>query len=349
MKDGKRFLITGGAGFIGSNFIRFLRQNYPNDFILNVDALTYAGNLENLVGIDSSNGPSGTSRYVFLKGDIADPGFVRSVIGNNEIDYVVHFAAESHVDRSYFHAADFIRTNIEGTRLLIDALRELQPRAHFIHVSTDEIYGSTLYGSADEHAPIQPSNLYAASKAAADLLVQAYMKTCDVSAVIVRGSNNFGPFQYPEKLIPLAITNLIEARIVPMHGSGEHIRSWLHVSDFCDAIDRVVRNAESKSIYNVSGEQLRNIDVLQAIAEEFGLSTQTWIQKVSDRPGADIRYAPDSSKIRQELGWLPKHSFSSSLPGVIEWYRQNESWWKAVKSKPEYEQHYEKQSKGIWY
>lgn len=349
MQTGKRFLVTGGAGFIGSNFIRFLYERYPHDSIVNVDALTYAGNLENLIGINSVNELSQESRYDFLRGDITNPDFVRSVISGNDIDYLVHFAAETHVDRSYLHVADFIKTNIEGTRLLIDALRELQPNARFIHISTDEIYGSVADGFADEDAPIRPSNLYAASKASADLLVQAYMKSCDVPGIIVRGSNNFGPFQYPEKLIPLAITNLIEGKKIPVHGSGEHIRSWLHVSDFCAAIDRIARDAKLYSAYNVSGEQYRNIDVLGAIASEFGISPAECIDKVPDRPGADMRYAPDSTKIRTELGWRREYDFISSLPETIDWYRVNSAWWKDIKATQEYKEHYEKQSTGVWY
>ncbi len=345
----KRFLVTGGAGFIGSNFIQFLYEKYPHDSIVNVDTLTYAGNLENLADISSADELSQESRYSFLRGDITNPDFVRSVISNNKIDYLIHFAAETHVDRSYLHSADFIRTNIEGTRLLIDALKEIQPDVRFVYISTDEVYGSISIGSANEEASMRPSNLYAASKASADLLVQAYMKSCNAPCIIIRGSNNFGPFQYPEKLIPLAITNLIEGKRIPMHGSGEHIRSWLHVSDFCAAIDRIARNAELYSIYNVSGEQYRNIDVLHAITKEFGLSSNEYINEVSDRPGADLRYAPDCRKVHRELDWQPEKTFASSLSMLIDWYRTNEVWWRKIKATKEYGEHYEKQSKGIWY
>lgn len=349
MLQPRRFLITGGAGFIGSNFIRYIFEKYPEDSILNIDVLTYAGNPENLADVVSTDHHSGSQRYVFLQGDITDPDFVRSVISKNPVDYLVHFAAETHVDRSYLHVADFTKTNIEGTRLLVDALRELQPDARFIHISTDEIYGSIPEGSASEDAAARPSNLYAASKAAADLLVQAYMRSYDVPGLIVRGSNNFGPFQYPEKLIPLAITNLIEGKKIPLHGSGEHIRSWLHVRDFCAAINLIVREANPYSIYNVSGEQFRNADVLRKIVQYFKLSPEEYIEQVPDRPGADMRYAPDSTKLRTELGWIPEYKIESALPELIEWYRTNSSWWKPIKQTKEYAEHYQKQSMGIWY
>jgi len=349
MSKQKRFLITGGAGFIGSNFIRHIYENYPQDSILNVDSLTYAGNLENLADVVSKDQLSDNPHYSFLRGSVTDPDFVRAVISENPVDYLIHFAAETHVDRSYLHVADFTKTNIEGTRLVIDALRELQPNARFVHISTDEIYGSVLDGFANEYAPLRPSNLYSASKASADLLVQAYMKSCDVPGIIIRGSNNYGPFQYPEKLIPLAITNLIEGKKIPLHGSGEHIRSWLHVYDFCTAIDRITRDAAPYSIYNVSGEQSRNIDVLNSIIEYFGLSPNNFIDKVPDRPGADMRYAPDSTLLRSELNWKPKETLASSLPQIVEWYRSHREWSNKIKATQEYQDHYDKQSKGVWY
>ncbi len=348
---GKRFLVTGGCGFIGSNFIRHVYQTYPNDTILNVDALTYAGNEENLKDVESldSAGDPTQRRYTFVKGDVCDIERVRSLIASQPFDYVIHFAAETHVDRSYFDVTNFLHTNVQGTHTLIEVLRREQPQARFIHISTDEVYGSITEGRSNETAPMQPTNPYAASKAAADLLVQAYVKTHGLQASIVRGSNNYGFFQYPEKLVPLAITNLLDGIAIPLHGEGTHVRSWLHVLDFCNAIDLVARKAESGSIYNVSGEECTNLDLLSLIATSVGAPEKLKVQHVSDRPGSDMRYAPDSTRIQQELGWQRQRELTISIPEKVDWYRQNRDWWLKIKIKKEYFDHYEKQSKGQWY
>lgn len=349
--EGKRFLVTGGSGFIGSNFIRMLYQQYPNDTIVNFDTLTYAGNPDNLADIEAAEAPLPPEdrRYTFIKGNICDKETVRALFSSYTFDYIVHFAAETHVDRSYFDVSDFLRTNIEGTHILIEAMRKMQPQARFVHISTDEIYGSTSEGYTTEESHIQPTNPYASSKAAADLLVQAFIKTHQVPAVIVRGSNNYGLFQYPEKLMPLAITNLLDGAQIPLHGSGEHARAWLHVLDFCSAIDTVLRRAELGSIYNVSGEERTNLELLRAITAVMNLPLEAHLERVADRPGADLRYAPNSDKLRTELGWLPAHTLEESLPEIIEWYGTNRAWWEKIRSKKEYYNHYEKQSKGLWY
>lgn len=252
----KNILICGGSGFIGSNFIRRIYNKYSEYKIFNLDLLTYAGNPENLLDIEQKEIAIDLAkrRYNFIRGDICDNALLNDIFDKNNFDTVINFAAESHVDRSFVNFFDFIRTNVEGVRSLVEAAKKYQI-ARFIQISTDEIYGSVLEGSSDEKAPLQPSNPYAASKASADLLIQSYIKTYRAPALIIRGSNNYGPFQYPEKLIPLAISNIIEGKKVPIHGSGEHKRSWIHVDDFCDAIDIIVHQADDHSIFNVSGEE----------------------------------------------------------------------------------------------
>ncbi len=345
----KNILICGGSGFIGSNFIHYFYDKYPAYKIFNLDLLTYAGNPENLIDIEQEEvKQSPTSqRYHFFRGDICDGALLDNIFDKYKFDIVVNFAAESHVDRSFINVFDFIRTNIEGVRSLIEAARKHNV-ARFIQISTDEIYGSVSNGFSTEDAPLRPSNPYAASKAAADLLVQSYIKTHRVPALIIRGSNNYGPFQYPEKLIPLAISNIIENKKVPVHGSGEHRRSWLHVNDFCSAIDLVVHKASDYSIYNASGEEKTNLEILEIIAQHLK-GSEGYKEHTRDRPGADLRYAPDSSKLKSELGWLRKHNVENSIGGVVKWYQNNQNWWRKIKSKKDYLNHYERQVKAEYY
>lgn len=344
----KKILVTGGCGFIGSNFVRHMYMKYPSYEIVNYDLLSYAGNLENLSDIEAEEKKAGNrKRYQFIKGDICDIPSLEKIFSANKFDLVVHFAAESHVDRSIFSDTDFVRTNIEGTRSLVEVSRK-HNIGRFIHISTDEIYGSVESGFADEEYPLQPSNPYAASKAGGDLLMQSYMKTFLFPAIIVRGSNNYGPYQYPEKLIPLAITNLLESKAVPIHGDGRHKRSWLHVMDFCRAIDLIAHDAEVFSIYNVSGDEKTNMEVLEAISKKIGMSLDRHMSFIKDRPGADVRYAPIATKLRKELGWRPAFSFDSCIGEVVEWYMHHAPWWKAVRLKSGFRDHYERQSKGEW-
>ncbi len=345
----KNILICGGSGFIGSNFIHYFYDKYPAYKIFNLDLLTYAGNPENLIDIEQEEvKQSPTSqRYHFFRGDICDGALLDNIFDKYKFDIVVNFAAESHVDRSFINVFDFIRTNIEGVRSLIEAARKHNV-ARFIQISTDEIYGSVSNGFSTEDAPLRPSNPYAASKAAADLLVQSYIKTHRVPALIIRGSNNYGPFQYPEKLIPLAISNIIENKKVPVHGSGEHRRSWLHVNDFCSAIDLVVHKASDYSIYNASGEEKTNLEILEIIAQHLK-GSEDYKKHTKDRPGADLRYAPDSSKLKSELGWLRKHNVENSIVEVVKWYQNNQNWWRKIKSKKDYLNHYERQVKAEYY
>lgn len=346
----KNVLICGGSGFIGSNFVRYFYDKYPEYQIFNLDLLTYAGNIENLSDIErlEAKQDSSAKRFRFIRGDICDSNLLSDIFGKYKFDLVINFAAESHVDRSFVNAFDFVRTNIEGVRSLIEATRKYQT-ARFIQISTDEIYGSVTDGFSTEEAPLRPSNPYAASKAGADLLVQAYIRSHKVHAIIIRGSNNFGPYQYPEKLIPLAISNVIEGKKIPVHGSGLHIRSWLHVADFCSAIDLIAHRAADYSIYNVSGEQKTNLQILELLSPHFREGIEQNKEHINDRPGADIRYAPDSSKLKNDLGWQPKHDLEGSAAELVRWYADNQNWWRKIKSKKEFLDHYSKQSRAEYY
>ncbi len=345
-KHSKKVLVTGGAGFIGSNFIRHLYEKYPDYRIYNFDLLTYAGNPDNLKDIAAaeSQKPLSRRRYFFIQGDVCDAHLVSKIFQKHKFDCVLHFAAESHVDRSIMDDKFFIRTNLLGTHNLIGLVRRhAVPR--FVYVSTDEVYGDVATGTSREHSPMRPSNPYAASKAAADLLVQSYTRTHGLPLLIVRGSNNFGPYQYPEKLIPLAITNIVEGASVPVHGDGKQVRKWIHVSDFCSGIDLVMHKGHDGAVYNISGLEMSNLDILGAICRVLGKRSADCIRFIKDRPGGDRRYAVDSSKIKAELGWKLKLPVRSSLASVVRWYLDNEKWWRAVKKKKEFDTYYQKQLK----
>ena len=348
--DNHNILITGGSGFIGSNFIRWMYERYPQYRIFNLDALTYAGNPENLLDIERAEiaKKPEDKRYHFINGDVCDGKLLDAIFSAHHFNLVVHFAAETHVDRSLVNAANFIRTNIEGTRSIMESVHQHKtPR--FVHISTDEVYGSVENGMADETAPLKPSNPYSTSKAGADLLVQSYGKTYEIPALIVRGSNNYGPYQYPEKLIPMAISNLVEGKKIPLHGSGEHVRSWLHVKDFCSAIDLAAHKGREHAIYNVSGEEMNNLQILDAIATYLNKDLNAHKEHVKDRPGADMRYAPDSSKLARELGWSRAYSIAAHLKDVIDWYGKNQDWWRKIKATKEFREYYDKQATAQWY
>jgi dTDP-glucose 4,6-dehydratase len=317
-----RILVTGGAGFIGSNFVRHLLAAHPEDSIINLDKLTYAGNPENLRDVE------GDPRYRFVKGDISDGALVRDLLPG--VDAVVHMAAETHVDRSNLGAGDFLDTNVTGTYTLLEAARQSKV-GRFVAVSTDEVYGSLAEGAASETTALNPSNPYSASKAAADLLARAYWFTHRLPVVITRSSNNFGPFQYPEKVIPLFVTNALEDRPLPLYGDGRNVRDWLYVLDNCAAIDLVLRKGREGEIYNIGGgNEIENVALTRTILRLLG-KPETLITPVADRPGHDRRYALDSGKIHR-LGWRPAHSFSAALEATVEWYRSHEDWWKPIKS-----------------
>ncbi len=324
-----KLLVTGGAGFIGSNFILYWLKKYPQDKIVNLDKLTYAGNLENLKSIEKN------PNYSFVHGDICNPQLVNSLIKNELIDTIVHFAAESHVDRSILDPAPFIKTNIEGTYILLEAaLKNKVKRFH--HISTDEVFGALPLNSKEkfnEKTAYNPRSPYSASKAASDHLVRAYQVTYNLPATISNCSNNFGPYHFPEKLIPLAITNLIEGKKVPVYGDGLYVRDWLYVEDHCKAIDLILQKGKVGETYFIGGlaDDISNLDVIKKILRLMG-KDESKIEYVKDRPGHDRRYAIDWSKINKELGWKPEHDFDDYLKITIEWFKTNEKWWRRLKN-----------------
>jgi dTDP-glucose 4,6-dehydratase len=328
-----RLLVTGGAGFIGSNFVRYILQHHTDWQVTNLDKLTYAGNLENLKDIESHSG------YHFIKGDIADRKLVNELLGN-KFEIIVNFAAESHVDRSIMDATPFIETNIKGTQVLLEGIRQ-HGIEKFIQVSTDEVYGSTDIGKFTEESPMSPSSPYSASKAAADLLCLAYYKTHKLPVVITRCSNNFGPYQFPEKLIPLAITNVLENKSIPIYGDGLNIRDWIYVEDHCRALEAVIQKGQAGQIYNIaSGQEKTNLEVIHTLLETMGKPTEL-ITFVNDRPGHDRRYSLDTSKTGRELGWKPLFSFEQALKNTVEWYLGHKAWWLQIKS-GEYDKYYDR-------
>lgn len=329
-----KLLVTGGAGFIGSNFIRLFFAEHPDAEIFNFDKLTYAGNLANLADIESQ------PNYRFVRGDICDAAAVDEIFADS-FDAVVHFAAESHVDRSIAGAREFVRTNVEGTLVLLEASRKRKiPR--FVHVSTDEVYGSmSPKQMAGEDSPLAPNSPYAASKAAADLLVRSYVHTHHFPAIITRSTNNYGPYQFPEKLIPLMISNALEGKKLPVYGDGLNERDWIFVEDHCRAIDAVLQKGKIGEIYNIgSGRPVPNIGIVRSLLKLLD-KPEGLIEFVQDRPGHDRRYALDDSKIRRELGWAPVADLDNGLKHTVEWYRSHMDWVHQAKS-GEYQQYYEK-------
>jgi dTDP-glucose 4,6-dehydratase len=321
-----RVLVTGGAGFIGSNFIRMALQEklYGIDEIVTIDALTYAGVIANLSPVmDYSN-------FRFIQGDICDEKVVSDLI--NETDAVVNFAAESHVDRSISGSAEFVRSNIVGVQVLLDSIKKSGRNVRFLQVSTDEVYGSIQEGSWCENCVLQPNSPYSASKAGGELLVRSYNRTHGIDILITRCSNNYGTHHFPEKLIPLFITNLLEGKKVPVYGTGSNVRDWLHVDDHCRGIYEVLINGRSGEVYNIGGgRELTNLEISGLILRAMG-ADETSIQFVEDRKGHDFRYSVDWTKIQTELGYQPKVKFEDGLIDTIEWYRNNEAWWKPLKS-----------------
>jgi dTDP-glucose 4,6-dehydratase len=329
-----RLLITGGAGFIGSNFVRYILREHPDWEVVNLDRLTYAGNLENLKDVKND------SRYHFILGDIADREPMDKLFSQG-FDVVVNFAAESHVDRSILDASPFMRTNVQGPQVLLEGARQHRVKL-FLQVSTDEVYGSLgAEGKFNEESPLLPSSPYSASKAAADLLCRAYQQTYGLPVIITRCSNNYGPYQFPEKLIPLTITNALEGKPIPVYGDGLNVRDWIHVEDHCYALDLVIQRGKQGEIYNIGADNERtNLEMVRRILDMVE-KPPSLITFVSDRPGHDRRYALDTTKIRRELGWKPRHSFEEALQRTVEWYIENEPWWRRVKS-GEYLEYYKK-------
>jgi dTDP-glucose 4,6-dehydratase len=333
----KRLLVTGGAGFIGSNFIHYWIKNYPEDRIVNLDALTYAGNLENLKDVD------GTSNYRFVHGDICNAELLGKLFDKEQIDTVVNFAAESHVDRSILGPEVFIKTNVFGAFTLLEAAKNAWAKdnrsCRFLHVSTDEVYGSLNLGDPPftEQTPYAPSSPYSASKASSDHLVRAYYHTYGLPVLTTNCSNNYGPYQFPEKLIPLIILNALEDKPLPVYGDGMNIRDWLHVEDHCRGINAVLLKGRLGETYNIGGcNEWTNIDIIKLICERLDELRPGAIQKsklisfVKDRPGHDRRYAIEASKLINELSWKPKYTFETGISQTVDWYLGNEEWWRSV-------------------
>ncbi len=350
----KSVLVKGGCGFIGSNFVRHTLQQYPEYRIVNLDKLTYAGNPGNLIDLEKN------PQYRFIQGDITDAGLVRKIFAEEQIDTVVHFAAESHVDRSITGPAEFVQTNIVGTFTLLEAAREAwladlneaNKRYRFLHVSTDEVYGSLgETGSFQETTPYDPRSPYSASKASSDHLVSAYFHTYGLPSLITNCSNNYGPYQFPEKLIPLVINNALQAKALPVYGDGKNVRDWLYVIDHCEAILTVLQKGKIGETYNIGGNsEKQNIEIVHTICdildEKVGLlpngeKRRSLITYVKDRAGHDRRYAIDATKIRTELGWIPKVTFANGMKQTVEWYLNNKPWTASV-TNGSYREYYEK-------
>jgi len=318
-----KLLVTGGAGFIGSNFIRHMMSSDSDCEVINLDLLTYAGNLNNLKGIEKN------PRYTFIWGNICDRNTVNAILDNHKVDAIIHFAAESHVDRSIADASAFIMTNVLGTNTLLECART-HTIPKFIHISTDEVYGGTREGSFRETDILAPSSPYSASKAGSDLLVLSYFTTYNLPVIISRCTNNFGPCQFPEKLIPLFVTNLLDGKKVPVYGTGKNIRDWIHVSDHCRAVEFLLERGNPGEIYNIGGgNEKTNLEITHKILDILS-KDDSMIDYVTDRPGHDVRYSLDCSKLHA-LGWKPGHSLDEALEETITWYTRNEWWWRPLK------------------
>jgi len=328
-------LVTGGAGFIGSNLVMYLLKKYSDIRLVNLDKLTYAGNLENLESVKNDR------RYHFEKGDICERGLVEGLLRKHKVDTIINVAAETHVDRSIVGSAEFIQTNVVGTHILLELAKE-NKISRFVQVSTDEVYGSLgPSGKFTEETPMHPNSPYAASKASADNFVLAYQHTYGSPAVITRCSNNYGPFQFPEKLIPLMIANALNDKPLPVYGDGMNVRDWLHVADHCSAIDAVLHRGRAGEVYNIGGSNEKpNLELVKLLLTLLG-KKETLITFVKDRPGHDRRYAIDSSKIQNELGWKPSYAFEQGIEETVKWYVKNREWWERIVN-GEYRHYYRK-------
>lgn len=333
-----KILVTGGAGFIGGNFVHHMVNKYPEHTVINLDLLTYAGNLETLKPVEDK------PNYKFVRGDIADRSFIMDLFDKERPDIVVNFAAESHVDRSITDPGIFVQTNVMGTQVLLDASKEYGVKRYH-QVSTDEVYGDLPLDRPDlffrEDTPLHTSSPYSSSKASADLFVLAYYRTYGLPVTISRCSNNYGPYHFPEKLIPLIISRALADEKLPVYGKGENVRDWLHVSDHCDAIDLIIHNGRVGEVYNVGGHNEKtNLEVVKTILKALG-KPESLIEFVTDRPGHDLRYAIDPTKLETELGWKPKYTFETGIRQTIQWYLDNREWWENIIS-GEYASYFDK-------
>jgi len=329
-----KILVTGGAGFMGSNFIHYVLKKYPDYEIINLDKLTYAGNLKNLTDIEND------SRYTFIKGDIADAKIVNELIP--KVDAVINYAAETHVDRSILNPLEFAETDVIGTLTILNAIRQDGNRVKLVQISTDEVFGSIEEGKFVEDSPFEPNSPYAASKAGGDLLCRAFWVTYKTPVIVTHSCNFYGPNHYPEKLIPLAITNLLEDKKVPIYGDGKQVREWIYTEDHCSAVDAILHKGIVGEIYNIGTErELENIETIKIILNALGMDENS-MEFVKDRPGHDRRYSLDTSKLRTELGWAPQVEFEDGIKRTVEWFKNNQSWWKEIKS-GEYQNYYKEQ------
>ncbi len=329
-----KILVTGGAGFMGSNFIHYLIKKYPEYKIVNLDKLTYSGNLANLADVEKN------PNYSFVKGDICDEKLVQEIIKG--VDIIVNYAAETHVDRSILDPSSFIKTDVLGTYTLLESARKNNV-GRFIQISTDEVFGSINNGKFTEDSPFLPNSPYAASKGGGDLLCRSYIVTYNMPLIVTHSCNFFGPFHYPEKFIPLAIINLLQNKKVPIYGDGLNVREWIYTEDHCNAIDIILHKGKLGEVYNISSEEEhRNIDVVKKMISFLG-KDESMIEFVKDRPGHDRRYALDSSKLINELGWKPLFSFDDALQKTINWFKENEAWWKNIIDSESYQSYYKKQ------
>ncbi len=318
----RTMLVTGGAGFIGSNFIKYMLRKHDDLKIINIDKLGYGSNLDNLE--DLKDNP----HYEFVKGDVCDFETVKNVI--KDADAVINFAAESHVDRSISNPSEFVDNNIFSVKTLLEAIRKVNPKTRFVHISTDEVYGDILHGSFTEEDRLIPSSPYSASKAAGDVLVLGYARTYNLNVSITRCTNNYGPYQFPEKLIPKTIIRASMGMKIPIYGTGENKRDWLYVLDHCEAIEKVLEKGEKREIYNISaGEEKTNIEIVKTILKILG-KDENLIEFVEDRPGHDIRYSIDSSKLKEHLGWKQKYDFNTGIEETVNWYMENKQWWEKL-------------------
>jgi dTDP-glucose 4,6-dehydratase len=344
-------LLTGGLGFMGSNLIRYLYDHYPDYRIWNFDLITYAGNPDNLRDIEEKESelPFSKRRYYFIRGDVCDERLLSYLFKEYHFDAVIHLAAESHVDRSITDTRHFIHTNIRGTHALLDTLRAY-PVKRFVHISTDEVYGDrSTHGAADESTQFHPTNPYSASKAAADLIVQSYIHTYQIPAIIFRPSNNFGPRQYPEKLIPLTITNLLLGQKVPLHGTGDYTRSWLFVEDFCRAVCLFLHEGHIGESYNIGGAPKTNNEIVHAIATILGKHPEESIEHVKDRASQDKMYLLNWEKAQRLHQFRHEHMFENALAHTVQWYVKNCVWWEKVRATPEFQSYYQEQRKALWF
>jgi len=343
----KKILITGGMGFMGSHFIKKIYYNFPEYGIVHLDLKTYAGNRENLKGIKESDDIKYTEKYTFFKGNVADKDLVRKLFEKYQFEYVFHFAAESHVDRSHFNFGEFINTNVVGAHVIIENSHKFKVKK-LIFISTDEVYGDVSEGFSDEDAKLNPSSPYSASKTSGDMIASTYIKLYKAPIIIVRSGNNYGTNQYPEKLIPLTISNLLAGEKIPVHGTGKYYRSWVHVDDFCDAVMLLAEKGPLSGIYNIAGEQLNNLDIINKIAHSMNIDVEKLIEFVPDRPVQDKRYAPDSSKIKNELGFVNKRKMDDEIGNIINWYKENKEWVDKFKTRRDSSDYFVTQSKGYF-